>query len=75
MLPKQCDICQDKIGLYQPYYTVTTRGYHTGDGWRKQNGVYCPRCFYAYKDFLEGRKTGEIQRKNLDEVKKIMWDK
>lgn len=68
MLPKQCDICLDKIGLYQPYYTVQTKGHLTGDGWHKQIGVFCPRCFHAYKDFLTERKVTENHKRIMTDM-------
>lgn len=55
-LPKQCDICKDKIGLYKPFYTVMSDGHFTGIRKDKELLVLCPQCWRAYKDYLNSRE-------------------
>lgn len=57
-LPKKCDVCSDKIGLYQPFYTVETEGRFTGrkNDLKKRIAVLCPGCFRSYEQFLQSRE-------------------
>ena len=55
-LPKICDICKDKIGLYQPFYTIQSESRFIWKGNEKERVILCPACFHAYKDFLTSRE-------------------
>ena len=68
---KECDICHDKIGLYQPWYTVRVRGWIGSTKSLKANPTcLCPNCFNAYKNFLIEREVQECHRQNWMAIKK-----
>lgn len=68
-LSKQCDICSDKIGLYQPWYTIRVKGYLAFTDLKKNPMCLCPNCFHAYKDFLIERETEMVHQKHYEEIK------
>lgn len=53
----QCDICQDKIPLFKPFYTVKSTSWCIGIKRRNDVVVLCPDCFRAYETFLDDRKA------------------
>lgn len=63
ILPKQCDICKNRIGLYQPFYTLQSEGRCIGLKRPKETAVLCPTCFHCYKDFLNSREEFFIYQK------------
>lgn len=69
--PKECDICHDKIGLYQPWYSIRVRGRLAfADGLKSNPMCLCPNCFHAYKNFLIEREVQECHKKNWIDIKK-----
>lgn len=62
-LPKACDICRDRIGLYQAFYTVQSEGRFLRGKPKNETVVLCPRCFQSYKDFLNSREEYFIYQK------------
>lgn len=66
---KSCDICKDKIGLYQPWYSVQVKGHLTFTKELKANPMsLCPDCFHAYKDFLIEREVQENHKKHYNDL-------
>ena len=66
-LPKECDICRDRIGLYKPFYTLLVDSKFTG--FRKKTNeltVLCPECFYSFKNYLNSREEFFIYQKAKD---------
>lgn len=54
-LPKQCDVCGKRFGLYKPFYTLQSKGHF----WKfREQGemAICPECYRAYQDFLQSRQ-------------------
>lgn len=69
--PKQCDICHDKIGLYQPWYSVHVKGHLAITNELKANPMtLCPNCFHAYQDFLISQEVQENHKRNYQDIKK-----
>ena len=67
---KSCDICHDKIGLYQPYYTVRIRGWLCFPNKDKPNPTtLCVTCYHAYENFLTEREVQENHKSNYKEMK------
>ena len=70
IIPKECDICHDKLGLYQPWYSVQARGHLASTKTLKYNPtVLCPDCFQAYKNFLVEQEVQENHKKNRIDIK------
>ena len=71
-LPTECGICRDKIGLYQPYYTVHIHPHFvkTEKDFTKPT-VLCPNCFHAYEDFLIEREVITNHAKNMQDIKNV----
>lgn len=69
-LPSECSICRDKIGLYQPFYTISIHP-HFVKGHRdfSKQSVFCPNCFQAYENFLIEREVQENHKRNYKEMK------
>lgn len=72
-LPTKCDICNDAIPLYSPWYSVMMTGHFCPDptiGGNESKGyqALCPECFYAYKDFVIERKTEKNHRQHMQDV-------
>ncbi len=70
-----CDICQDKIGLYQPWYSILVKGklaiipQNPAKAGLKHNPMtLCPNCFQAYKDFLLEREVQENHKRNYNDI-------
>lgn len=71
VLQKQCDICHDKIGLYQPWYSVRVRGRLAFTDKLKNNPTtLCANCYHAYENFLIEREVQENHKKNYIDIKK-----
>lgn len=67
---KECDICHDKIGLYQPWYSVQVKGHLALTNDLKINPtVLCPECYQAYKDFLVEQEVEANHKKNLENMR------
>ena len=65
-----CDICKDKISLYQPWYSIRVEG-HLGSTKAKElkNPMsLCPNCFQAYKNFLVEHEVQENHKKNYNDL-------
>lgn len=69
IIPKQCDICKDKIGLYKPWYSIKVKGHLAFSNIKNNPMCLCPNCFNAYKDFLLEREIQENHRKNYYDIK------
>ena len=70
IIPKECDICHDKIGLYQPWYSIRVKGYLALTKELKSNPTcLCSNCFHAYKNFLIERETQENHKRNYIDIK------
>ena len=70
IIPKECDICHDKIGLYQPWYTIRVKGnLAMSDKIKKNPMALCPNCFHAYENFLVERETQENHKQNYIDIK------
>ena len=68
--PKQCDICHDKIGLYQPWYSIQVKGRLTFVNGLKNNPMsLCVNCFHAYKNFLIEHEVQENHKRNYIDIK------
>lgn len=71
IIPKECDICKDKIGLYQPWYTIRVKGKLAIPENIKKNPMnLCANCFHAYENFLIEREVQEEHKKNYIDIKK-----
>lgn len=73
-LPTKCDICQDNIPLYSPWYSVIITGHFCPDpkiGGDKGYQALCPQCFYAYKDFIVEHRTEETHKRHMRDVKDV----
>ena len=71
LIPKACDICHDRIGLYQPWYSILVRGKLALPNKLKRNPIIlCPNCFHAYEDFLIEREVQENHKRNYIDIKK-----
>ena len=74
ILEKRCDICNDLIRLYEPWYSIRVRGklafLHKGELKRNPMSL-CRECFHAYKDFLTEREVQENHRRHYLEVKNV----
>lgn len=70
VMPKECDICHDKIGLYQPWYTIKIKGCFIRSEKVKKNPMsLCPNCFHAYENFLVEREVQENHKQNYIDIK------
>ena len=68
---KFCDICNDKIGLYQPFYTIKIKSWLCTPKNVKHNPMtLCPSCFNAYEKFLIEREVEANHAKNYSDIKK-----
>ena len=68
--PKQCDICHDKISLYQPWYLIQVKGRLAfADGLKANPISLCANCFHAYKNFLIEREVQENHKRNYIDIK------
>lgn len=70
--PKQCDICGDKIHLYEPWYSILVKGKLAIVGKKelKNNPMcFCRDCFHAYRNFLIEREVQENHKKNYEDIK------
>lgn len=74
-LPTKCDICYDKIQLYEPWYSVMITGHFCNDPKMKELGkgymALCPGCFNAYKHFIIETRTEENHKRNLKDIKNV----
>jgi hypothetical protein len=73
-LPTRCDICQDKIPLYQPWYSVMITGHFCDDPGKnvlteKGYQALCPNCFQAYEKFIIEQGTQENHRRHRREMR------
>ena len=66
-LPKRCDLCQEPIGLYKPWYTICVDPHFTKVTSDIGMTVLCPECFRTYENFLISRKTGAIHEREVRE--------
>lgn len=64
----ECDICHDKIHLYQPWYSVKVKGRLAIPRLKTNPMHICVNCFHAYENFLTEREVQENHRKNWHEV-------
>ena len=64
--PKRCEICEDYIGLFEPYYTVVAKEHGIKLPKNKETALMCLSCYQMYKDFLVTKKT-EIRHKQIKE--------
>lgn len=67
VLPKKCDLCQEPIGLYKPWYTVYVDPHFSNVSIEIGMTVLCPECFRSYENFLYSRKTGVIHEREVRE--------
>ena len=65
----ECDICHDKIALYQPWYSVKVRGRLAIPKLKNNPTKLCSNCFHAYKNFLLELEVHENHKKNYNEMK------
>lgn len=68
-LPKQCDLCKQYIGLYEPFYTIMMDSYFVkGKRLRNYMVAMCPNCWDAYHKYLTKREENFIHKKARAEV-------
>ncbi len=71
---KECDICHDKIKLYEPWYSVFIKkrllGIKHSELMKQNPTVLCRNCFQAYKNFLIEREVQENHKRNWIDIKK-----
>ena len=65
ILPKQCDLCHDPIGLYQPWYSIYIDPHFTKVNPKNEVSVLCPDCFRAYEVFLTQRELHCIHKREI----------
>lgn len=75
-IPDRCDICQDKIGLYEPWYSIIMQGHHCLTPKLKQAGekgylALCPVCFQAYENFIIEHETQENHKRHMKDIKGV----
>ena len=71
-LPNRCEICKDRIGLYQPYYTIAVHAHFIKNKAEKEGvTVFCPNCFNAYEQFLTGRQIHENRAQIINDLKNM----
>ena len=71
ILTRRCDICNDPIGLYEPWYSIRVRGklaFLHRDELKHNPMCLCRDCFRAYKDFLIEREVQENHKKHYEDV-------
>ena len=71
-IPDSCDICKDKINLYEPYYTIKTDKTYCHvkvKGYDKL--VLCGDCFRAYQNFIVERTVQENHKNTMNEMKGV----
>lgn len=62
ILPKACDFCRHKIGLYHPFYTVATDGYFIKKRYRNKWLILCPECWKEYQAYINNRQEHYIHK-------------
>ena len=67
ILPKKCDLCNDPIGLYQPWYSIFIDPHFTKVNPKNDVSVLCPECFKAYEIFLTQRALHSLHSKEIEE--------
>lgn len=67
---KTCDICHDKIGLYQPWYSIKVTGKLAIPDLKANPMCLCPGCFHAYQDFLVEREVLANHERNYKDIKR-----
>ena len=68
IIPKECDICHDKIGLYQPWYSIKVKGRLAIPNLKTNPMCICPNCFHAYEYFLLEREALTNHHKNYHDI-------
>lgn len=64
---KKCDLCQDPIGLYQPWYSIVAYPHCTKLNPERDIAVLCPNCFRAYETFLTEHQMRTTHAKEIQE--------
>lgn len=67
LLPKKCDLCQDPIGLYKPWYSILVDPHFTKVRSENDVSVLCPECFRAYENFITERKLKTLHAREIHE--------
>ena len=70
ILQKECDICHDRIGLYQPWYSIKVTGKLAIPKMKANPMCLCPDCFHAYQDFLVEREVITNHHKIYHDIQK-----
>ena len=67
-LPDHCDLCHDKIGRYEPWYTVVIDSHFSKDKEHSET-VFCSGCYLAYCDFLVERQVLATHIREMKETR------